>query len=163
MWVCEIMIALDFIQPNLSYHLIILENQGYENFLWVDDNFTISKKRIMKLSNLIRKEKIDLKWMAEGRVTQSSKDLLTAMKLMGCKVISFGIESGSQRVLDWYNKQINLNQVHDAIKTSKKVDFDIVIGNFILGAPIETREEAEKIEKELTKKLRKKGHGVWSN
>jgi len=126
---------------NIVEELSLLDDQGYENLLWVDDNFTINKKRIMKLSNLIRKEKIDIKWMAEGRVTQSSKELLTAMKLMGCKVISYGIESGSQRVLDWYNKQINLNQVYNAIKTSKKVGFDIVIGNFILGAPIETREE----------------------
>lgn len=126
---------------NIVEELSILEDQGYESLLWVDDNFTISKKRLMKLSNLIRKEKIDLKWMADGRVTQSSRELLTAMKLMGCKVLSYGIESGSQRILDWYNKKINLNQVYDAIKNTKKVGIDFIIGNFILGAPIETREE----------------------
>ena len=126
---------------NIVEELLILESQGYKNFIWVDDNFTLSKKRLMELSTLVRKEKIDLKWMAEGRVTQSSRELLTAMKSMGCKIMSYGIESGSQRVLDWYNKKINLTQVHDAIKISKKVGFDIVIGNFILGAPIETREE----------------------
>ena len=126
---------------NIVQELSILEENGYKSLLWVDDNFTLNKKRLLKLSNLIRKEKIDLKWMADGRVTQSSRELLTAMKLMGCKVLSYGIESGSQRILDWYNKKITLNQVHEAIKNTKKVGIDFIIGNFILGAPIETREE----------------------
>ena len=126
---------------NIVEELSLLENQGYQNLYWVDDNFTISKKRLMELSYLIRKEKIDLNWMAEGRVTQSSRELLTAMKHMGCKIISYGVESGSQRVLDWYNKRITLNQVYDAIKNSKKVGIDIILANFIVGAPIETREE----------------------
>jgi len=126
---------------NIVQELSILENQGYQDLIWVDDNFTINKKRLMKLSNLVRKEKIDLNWMAEGRVTQSSRELLTAMKLMGCKILSYGVESGSQRILDYYNKKINLNQVYNAIKNSKKVGIDIILANFIVGAPIETREE----------------------
>lgn len=126
---------------NIVQELSILENQGYQDLIWVDDNFTINKKRLMKLSNLVRKEKIDLNWMAEGRVTPSSRELLTAMKLMGCKILSYGVESGSQRILDYYNKKINLNQVYDAIKNSKKVGIDIILANFIVGAPIETREE----------------------
>ncbi|MFX1442881.1 MAG: B12-binding domain-containing radical SAM protein [Promethearchaeota archaeon] len=126
---------------NIVEELSILEENGYESLLWVDDNFTLNKKRLLKLSNLIRKEKIDLKWMADGRVTQSSRELLTAMKLMGCKVLSYGIESGSQRMLDWYNKKITLNQIYEAIKNTKKVGIDFIIGNFILGAPIETRDE----------------------
>ena len=126
---------------NLVQELSILDEQGYQNLLWVDDNFTISKKRLMKLSGLLRKEKIELDWMAEGRVTQSSIELLNAMKQMGCKILSYGVESGSQRILNWYNKQINLQQINDAIKNSKKVGIDMVLANFIVGAPIETREE----------------------
>ena len=126
---------------NIIQELSILEDQGYQNLLWVDDNFTINKKRLMKLSSLIRKEKMDFNWMAEGMVTQSSIELLTAMKQMGCKILSYGVESGSQRILDWYNKKINLNQVSDAIKNSKKVGIDMILANFIVGAPIETREE----------------------
>ena len=126
---------------NLVQELSMLENEGYQNLLWVDDNFTLNKKRLMKLSELVRKEKINLHWMAEGRVTQSSRELLTAMKAMGCKILSYGVESGSQRILDWYNKKITLNQVYDAIINSKKVKIDLVLANFIVGAPIETREE----------------------
>lgn len=126
---------------NIVEELTLLENQGYQNLYWVDDNFTISKKRLMELSYLIRKEKIDINWMAEGRVTQSSRDLLTAMKHMGCKIISYGVESGSQRILDWYNKKVTLNQAYEAINNSKKVGIDVILANFIVGAPIETREE----------------------
>ena len=126
---------------NIVEELSVLEDLGYQNLLWVDDNFTINKKRLLKLSYLLKKEKLEFSWMAEGRVTQSSKELLSAMKQMGCKILNYGIESGSQRILDWYKKQINLNQIHDAIKNSKKVGIDMVLANFIVGAPIETREE----------------------
>jgi len=126
---------------NIVEELSLLESQGYKNLQWVDDNFTISKKRLLNLSNLIRKEKLDFNWMAEGRVTQSSKELLNAMKQAGCKILSFGVESGSQRLLDWYNKKITINQIYDAVKNSKKVGIDLILANFIVGAPIETREE----------------------
>jgi len=126
---------------NIIQELSYLEDQGYQNLLWVDDNFTISKKRLIKLSSLIKKEKLDFKWMAEGRVTQSSMELLNAMKKMGCKILSFGVESGSQRMLDWYNKKINLNQINNAIKNSNKVGIDMILANFIVGSPVETREE----------------------
>ncbi len=126
---------------NIVEELSLLESQGYQNLYWIDDNFTINKKRLMELSYLVRKEKIELNWMAEGRVTQSSRELLSAMKHMGCRIISYGIESGSQRILDWYKKNVTLNQVYDALKNSRKVGMDIVLGNFIVGAPIETREE----------------------
>jgi len=126
---------------NIVEELSILENQGYKNLLWVDDNFTISKKRLLSLSSLMRKEKLDFNWMAEGRVTQSSTELLNAMKQMGCKILSYGVESASQRLLDWYNKKITLNQIRDAVKNANKVGIDMILANFIVGAPIETREE----------------------
>ncbi len=126
---------------NIIEELSLIESQGYRDLQWIDDNFTLSKKRLIELSKLVRKEKIDLKWMAEGRVNHSSRELLTAMKLMGCRILSYGVESGSQRVLDWYNKKITLNQANDAIQTAKKVGIDFIFANFIIGAPIETRED----------------------
>jgi len=128
---------------NIIQELSFLEEQGYTNLLWVDDNFTLNEKRLMELSVLVKKEKLDFNWMAEGRITQSSIELLSAMKQMGCKILSFGVESGSQRILDWYNKNINLKQVYDAIKNSNKVGIDMILANFIVGAPIETRREID--------------------
>jgi len=128
---------------NIIQELSFLEEQGYTNLLWVDDNFTLNEKRLMELSVLVKKEKLDFNWMAEGRVTQSSIELLSAMKQMGCKILSFGVESGSQRILEWYNKSINLKQVYDAIKNSNKVGIDMILANFIVGAPIETRREID--------------------
>ena len=128
---------------NILQELLLLEELGYKNLLWVDDNFTISKKRLLKLSKLVRKENLDFTWMAEGRVSQSSIELLNAMKHMGCKILNYGVESGSQRILDWFNKQITLEQIHTAIKNSKKVGIDMVLANFIVGSPIESREDIE--------------------
>ncbi|MFX1239493.1 MAG: B12-binding domain-containing radical SAM protein, partial [Promethearchaeota archaeon] len=129
---------------NIIRELSILEEQGYNNLLWVDDNFTISKKRLLNLARLMKKEKMDFSWMAEGRVTQSSSELLSAMKQTGCRILSYGVESGSQRILDWYNKKINLNQIFDAVRNARKIGIDMILANFIIGAPIETREEITK-------------------
>jgi radical SAM superfamily enzyme YgiQ (UPF0313 family) len=64
------------------------------------------------------------------------------MREAGVKFLSFGIESGNQDVLDFYNKKTSLKQIKKAIYLSKEMDF-ITSGSFILGAPIETRKHIE--------------------
>jgi radical SAM superfamily enzyme YgiQ (UPF0313 family) len=61
------------------------------------------------------------------------------MKKAGVKYIFFGLESGNQDVLDFYKKNITLPQIRKAINISRKMNF-ITFGNFILGAPIETKD-----------------------
>ena len=65
------------------------------------------------------------------------------MRKAGVKYIMFGIESGNQDVLDFYNKRITLQQIRKAVDLSKKMGF-IVAGNFILGAPIEKKQHISK-------------------
>jgi len=71
------------------------------------------------------------------RITDADEELFKKMKKAGVKSLEFGIESGNQEVLDYYNKRITLDAVEKTIKLSKKMGF-LTIGNFILGAPIET-------------------------
>jgi anaerobic magnesium-protoporphyrin IX monomethyl ester cyclase len=59
------------------------------------------------------------------------------MKAAGVKSLEFGIESGNQDILNYYNKKITLEQVEKSVKLSKKIGF-FTVGNFILGSPIET-------------------------
>ena len=64
------------------------------------------------------------------------------MKKAGVKSIEFGIESGNQEILDYYDKKITLDPIRNAVKLSKKTGF-LTIGNFILGAPIETEKHID--------------------
>ena len=73
----------------------------------------------------------------------ADRKLYEKMRDAGVEHISFGIESGNQDILDFYNKKITLDQVRNAVALSKEMGF-LVSGDFIIGAPMETKEHIEK-------------------
>ena len=128
---------------NILEEIRFLASEGYEQIMFVDDNFTLNRKRVIRLCRRMRKEKIDLEWMSEGRVDICSYDLLRGMVKAGCRMMYFGIESGSQKVLDYYNKRINPEQSERAVAKARKAGVDIIVGSFIIGAPSETKKEIQ--------------------
>lgn len=121
--------------------LELLVSEGYRQFLFVDDSFTMNPKRVTKLCREITKEKMDIQWICEGRVDHCSYEMLRAIAKAGCRVMYFGIESANQRILDYYRKQTTPEQAEKAAKTARKAGIEILVGSFIVGAPIETRQE----------------------
>ncbi len=112
--------------------------EEYDSVFAVDDNFLMDKKRAHTIMDLLIQKKLDLDiWIAGARVTDADAALFKKMKKAGVKSLEFGIESGNPEVLDYYNKKITLAQVERAVKLSRQSGF-LTIGNFILGAPIET-------------------------
>jgi anaerobic magnesium-protoporphyrin IX monomethyl ester cyclase len=110
----------------------------YDSVFVVDDNFLIDKKRAEQIMDCLIEKKLHLDlWIAGIRVTDADKHLFQKMKKAGVKSIEFGIESGNQEVLDFYDKKITLDAIRNAVKLSKRAGF-FTIGNFIIGAPIET-------------------------
>jgi anaerobic magnesium-protoporphyrin IX monomethyl ester cyclase len=111
--------------------------KDYDSVFAVDDNFLMDKKRANKIMDFLIEKNLDLDiWISGARVTDADEKLFKKMKKAGVKSMEFGIESGNQEVLDYYNKKITLKKVEYAIRLSKKTGF-LTIGNFILGAPIE--------------------------
>ncbi len=110
----------------------------------VDENFLVDKKRAHKIFDDINKMGIKTEIGIHGaRVDAAEEDLYQKMKKAGVKYLYFGLESGNQDVLDFYNKKTTLPQIRNAIELSRKFNF-ITIGNFIIGAPIETKEHIER-------------------
>jgi radical SAM superfamily enzyme YgiQ (UPF0313 family) len=68
-------------------------------------------------------------------------DLFPAMAKANCRTLMFGIESGSQKVLDRLKKDQTLAQVEAAVTNAKKSGIEIVHGFFVVGNPDETAEE----------------------
>jgi anaerobic magnesium-protoporphyrin IX monomethyl ester cyclase len=128
---------------NTLEELNLLVGDGYKQFIFSDDNFTTNKKRVIELCRAIRREKMDVDLICEGRVDNCSYEMLWEMARAGCRVMYFGIESANQRILDYYNKQATPQQAENAVKTARKAGMDIIIGSFIVGAPDETREEIQ--------------------
>ena len=114
-------------------------SKNYDTVFAVDDNFLMDKKRAHKIMDLLIEKKLDLDiWISGARVTDADAELFEKMRRAGVKSMEFGIESGNQEVIDYYNKKITLKNVEEAISLSKKSGF-LTVGNFILGAPIETK------------------------
>ena len=109
----------------------------YDSVFIMDDNFLSDKKRVDKIMDLLIEKKLGLDlWVTGVRVDSAEKKLFKKMKKAGVKSLLFGIESGSQEVLDFYNKRIDLDSIERAIKLSSKMGF-FTVGNFIIGSPIE--------------------------
>ncbi len=128
---------------NILEELHLLSSQGYRQFLFVDDNFTLNPKRVIKICQRLRKEKVDIEFFAEGRVDNCPQNMLEEMVRANCKMMYFGIENASQKVLDYYDKRTTPQQALDAVKKARRVGMDVIVTSFILGAPHETREDIQ--------------------
>ncbi len=115
-------------------------NDEYGSVMMVDDNFLTDKERVSDIMDQIISKGIDLDIIVQGaRVDTADEGVYKKMKNAGVKVINFGIESGNQDILDYYRKGITLDQARKAVRLSHRMGF-LTVGNFIIGAPTETRD-----------------------
>ena len=126
---------------NVMAELKYLQSEGYEQFLFADDNFTLNAKRVSKLCRSIQKEGMGIEWFCDSRVDHVSYDMFRDMVNAGCRCLFFGIESANQRILDYYRKGITPEQSEKAVRKARKAGIDIIVGSFIVGAPDETQRE----------------------
>ncbi len=117
-----------------------LYDAGYENVVFVDDNFTLKKSRVAAICEEIRRRRIRMRFYCEGRVDNAPYELLRTMKRAGFDVIYFGVESPTPKVLNYYKKGITAAKAVKAVADAKRAGM-IVVTSFIIGAPVEDRED----------------------
>ncbi len=122
---------------------MIREEYKIRNIEFVDDTFTLNRRRVEEICDGIIKEGLDVFWGASSRVDAITKKLAEKMKKAGCWIIYLGVESGCQKILDEIGKRITLEQVKKAVKILKEAGIQ-VLGSFILGFPGETVSMIEK-------------------
>jgi len=101
-----------------------------------DYGFTVDKKRAMEICREIKKRGIDILWACRSRV-DIDRELLKEMAEAGCGRIYYGIEAGSQEMLDRVNKGISLDQIKRTVKNTREFGIK-ALGFFLVGAPGET-------------------------
>lgn len=108
------------------------------------DTLTVNKKFIKALCNGLIESGISrqIRWTCESRVDTIDKELLKLMHEAGCWQISYGVETGSQRLLDSINKSISLEQIEQIFRMTKNAHISIR-GFFMLGLPGENLEESQ--------------------
>lgn len=113
---------------------------GIHEFLFFDETFTINKERIYAVCDAIIAAKLDVTWDVRARVDCVDGPLLKRMRQAGCGRVQYGIESGTQRVMDILNKGTTLHQAQEAIRLTRAAGM-ATYADFMIGAPGETREE----------------------
>jgi radical SAM superfamily enzyme YgiQ (UPF0313 family) len=112
--------------------------------IFFDDTLTINKKRTLTLCEEITKNQLDIRWLTHSRVDAMNEEMMVKMKEAGCVGIMFGVESGSQRIIDEViKKKITVAQAKEVSHLSKKLN---MTNNFsyIISHPQETEEDVEK-------------------
>jgi len=108
-----------------------------------NDSLTAGRKHIEGICNEILKRKIRIRWQGPSRVNTVSPDLLKLMKRAGCHTLRYGVESGSQEILDKMCKGITIKQVEDAFIWTKQAGIEIM-AYFMLGYLDETPQTMQK-------------------
>lgn len=111
----------------------------------MDDGFNIDIDRAIKICQEIKRRGLVIPWRAHNgiRADRAPKRLLRAMKESGCYIISFGVESGAQRVLDLIGKNLRLKDVIETFEACRELGI-LTMAFFMIGNPGETRQEIEK-------------------
>jgi len=107
---------------------------GFEAVLFVDDEFTLYPKIHSLLKAM---KKLNMIWRCWTRADLVNKKMLEEMNAAGCREIAFGVESGSQRILDNINKKLTVEQNLRAIEWSKESGIHTKIF-LMVGCPGET-------------------------
>ncbi len=109
---------------------------GFRAVAFVDDNFTLSPKRVMAISEGIIKKGLDIWWwnFSRAETIVKNEEMLKVMKRAGAKTIYIGVESASPQTLVELGKRMDLNTVVKAVEVLKKHGFEI-FASYILGSP----------------------------
>jgi anaerobic magnesium-protoporphyrin IX monomethyl ester cyclase len=126
---------------NILDELREIHRKGYTHIAFMDDSFLSNKKQAHEIFDTLIREQLNMKiYITASRCDSADSDLYQKMKRAGVIRIQFGLESGNQEVLDFYNKKTTVEKIREAVILSQKSGF-ITCGTFILGAPFETHEQ----------------------
>jgi anaerobic magnesium-protoporphyrin IX monomethyl ester cyclase len=120
----------------------LIQRYGAREIRFFDDTFTINRKQVMKVCEMIIERGLRFPWTCLTRVNTVDKDLLRLMKEAGCWQVLYGLESGDPGMLKRLNKGSSVEQNVQAVRLALEVGLG-VRGDFIIGTPGETMESLE--------------------
>lgn len=120
-------------------------NKGYREILVLDDNFTLSRKRVDEICALLGKKDfkgISLKCPNGIRADRVDYELLKIMREAGFDMLSFGVEAAEDRILKNIKKGEDIATIEKRIADACKLGFDVDLF-FLVGSPGERLADIE--------------------
>jgi anaerobic magnesium-protoporphyrin IX monomethyl ester cyclase len=118
--------------------LELLYKKGINFFYFSDDTFSVNKKRVIQICKKILKKNLKISWNAISRVNYMSEEVISWMRKAGCIQISYGIESGSEKIRTSLNKKITTHEIQKTFDVTLKYGI-LPRAYFIYGSPGENR------------------------
>ncbi len=123
----------------------LIDNYGVREFNIEDENFTLHKELVEEFCGELLKRNLKISWNCPSgvRIDTLSRSLLELMEASGCYSFGIGIESGSQRMLDLFKKNLTIRKIEKQITLLENTKIKAT-GFFLLGYPGETVEDIKK-------------------
>jgi radical SAM superfamily enzyme YgiQ (UPF0313 family) len=116
-----------------------LKSLAIHNIHMYADLFTVNRDQVVKLCERMIAEEIQIKWTCNSRVDYVDEEMLQLMGEAGCWLISWGIESGDEQILEHARKGAYPDKAERALRWAKQAGIKNW-GYFIIGLPGETEE-----------------------
>jgi len=136
--------SMRFYSPKKVFEMMVFlqERWGIRHIMFVDDLFLASRLRTTELCHLILEHGLKMTWTCDARVDTVKPDLLELMKKAGCWQICFGLETGSDEMLQRMDKSARVEKSERAANWTAEAGIRVK-GLFMLGYPGETSETIE--------------------
>ena len=126
---------------NIVAEMEFLNRQaGIDLFLFQDEFFVSGKRQVMEFCAELRRRNLNVQWKAFGRVNLVDEEMMRAMAENGCLELRFGIESGSDRILEQIKKGFTAAETVEVVSQAVGI-FHRVDAFFVWGFPFETMED----------------------
>jgi radical SAM superfamily enzyme YgiQ (UPF0313 family) len=109
---------------------------GYDEVHFYDDLFNITPERVTGFSEEILRRGYRFTWDFRGRVNSVTWESLVQAKAAGCRMISFGVETGSDEGLRQLKKNSSIAQVRQVFQWCRSLGI-MTIADFMIGLPFE--------------------------
>lgn len=119
-----------------------VEKYNIKNFLFWSDIFNFNREWTLELCQKIIESGLKISWSSNTRADTMDDEMAKMMYKSGCRLVSIGVESGSQKMLDNIGKKITLDDIRNTVKILKKNKIKIY-NYFVIGLPWETEETVE--------------------
>lgn len=119
-----------------------VEKYNIKNFLFWSDIFNFNREWTLELCQKIIESGLKITWSSNTRADTMDEEMARMMYKSGCRLVSIGVESGSQKMLDNIGKKITLDDIRNTVKILKKNKIKIY-NYFVIGLPWETEETVE--------------------
>lgn len=109
---------------------------GYKEIRFYDDLFNINHDKVMSFCEAIEKRDMKFVWDFRGRVNGVTYESLKRARKNGLRMISFGVETGTDEGLKILKKGTNTKKIRDAFEWCRKLGI-ITVADYIIGMPFE--------------------------